>query len=69
VPITFIDRYNPEQFEILGLDKELTRDRKAAAINGRGLYTRIFIRRRISLQSKIKRFIMPTLPKGDGNKT
>ena len=26
VPITFIDKYNPEQFELLGIDKEFTTD-------------------------------------------
>lgn len=45
VPITFIDRYNKNQFEILGLDKDLTYNHKGAMINGRNLYGRIFIRR------------------------
>jgi hypothetical protein len=45
VPITFLDRYNPTQFEILGLDKNLTTDRKGVKVSGQQLYTRIFIRR------------------------
>ncbi len=45
VPITFIDRYNPEQFKILGRDKDLTNNKKGLYINGRLLYTRILIQR------------------------
>jgi len=45
VPITFIDRYNPKQFSILGLDKDFTYDGRSAVLGGRNLYGRIFIRR------------------------
>ncbi len=45
VPITFIDRYNKNQFEILGLDKDFTNDGHGAILKGRHLYGRIFIRR------------------------
>ena len=47
VPITFIDKHNPDQFEILGLD-----DHRGAwlghgpSLNGKTLYRRIIIRRK-----------------------
>lgn len=49
VPVTFIDRYNPQQFEILGLDKDFTYDGKSVRIGGKNLYTRIFIRRKCNM--------------------
>lgn len=50
VPITFLDKYNPEQFEIIGLDR-YTVPKKALiggrlAINDKTLYARVLIRRR-----------------------
>lgn len=50
VPITFLDKYNPEQFEIIGLDrytvpkKDLVGGR--VAVNGKPCYARILIRAR-----------------------
>jgi len=44
VPITFLDKYNPEQFEIIGSRKGT--DGKNLAINGRCPYFRILIRNR-----------------------
>ena len=54
VPITFMDKYNPEQFEIIGMSGDLANPllidgkRKTGCfyINGRRLYDRIAIRRR-----------------------
>ena len=47
VPITFLDKYNPEQFEILGLDDHRVNWRgRGPDINGKTLYRRIIIRRR-----------------------
>ena len=46
VPITFMDFYCPEQFEILGIDKDLTDNHKRGIINGKQLYARIFIRKK-----------------------
>jgi hypothetical protein len=57
VPITFLDKYNPDQFEIIwttdrggdGMLDDLKKkhDRfDAPVVNGRGLYKRIFIRHR-----------------------
>jgi hypothetical protein len=59
VPITFLDKYNPEQFEIIGCSDRGGDNRKAVneirltekpedspKLNGRKLYTRLFIRRR-----------------------
>ena len=57
VPITFLDKYNPNQFEIIwttdrGGDGKLEHLKKkhdrfdAPVVNGKGLYTRIFIRKK-----------------------
>ena len=57
VPITFMDKYNPEQFEILGATESEGKGFSAglwdadsgvaqATINGAKVYKRIFIRRR-----------------------
>lgn len=46
VPITFLSKYNPDQFEILGFDKEFTADHNRGLINGKRLYARLFIRRK-----------------------
>ena len=50
VPITFLDKYNPEQFEIIGLDrytvpKELLVGGRLA-VKGNTKYARILIRRK-----------------------
>jgi len=48
VPITFLDKYNPDQFEIMGIDRvlveELTGKVSRFLINGKELYARIVIR-------------------------
>jgi len=47
VPVSFLDKYCPEQFEILGLDNHTLNDglgKGANTINGRGIYRRIIIR-------------------------
>ncbi|MBQ4433028.1 MAG: hypothetical protein II894_02600, partial [Bacteroidales bacterium] len=49
VPITFLDKYNPEQFEIIGLDRYVEDNPKYGhrfTINGKETYARILIRRR-----------------------
>ena len=58
VPITFLNKYNPEQFEILGMESSAGYDSEIVgiprlkegdarpAINGKTTYARIFIRRR-----------------------
>lgn len=46
VPVTFLPKHNPEQFEILGIDKDLTEDHSRGKINGATKYARFFIRRR-----------------------
>lgn len=47
VPITFLDKYNPEQFEILGLDDHRTEWRgRGPELNGKCIYRRIIIRRK-----------------------
>ena len=47
VPITFLDKYCPEQFEILGLDDHREEWRgKGPDINGKTIYRRIIIKRK-----------------------
>lgn len=49
VPITFLDKYNPDQFEILGLanSARYIGDYPCyTVINGKKIYNRILIRRR-----------------------
>jgi hypothetical protein len=50
VPITFTDKYNPDQFEFLGIDKEFTTDRSRFKLTENGkqrtLYARMVIRRK-----------------------
>jgi hypothetical protein len=48
VPITFIDKYNPEQFEILGIDRVLVEEATGKVsrfrINNKEIYARVIIR-------------------------
>ena len=50
VPITFLDKYSPEQFEIIGLDRYTVPKQYLVggrvAINGKACYARILIRRK-----------------------
>ena len=58
VPITFLDKYNPEQFEVLGLSASAGYNKEIVGIpfvgnkdarcliNGKNTYARIFIRRK-----------------------
>lgn len=46
VPITFIDKYNPEQFEIVGNEDSLGIPKGRGYVNGKRMYSRIFIRRK-----------------------
>ena len=59
VPITFLDKHNPEQFEILGITDKNSPFRKKNApktdrayLNGKRLYARILIRRRRKSRKK-----------------
>ena len=45
VPITFLDKYNPDQFEILGTSTS-DMPKGAPYVNGKRIYERILIRRR-----------------------
>ncbi len=47
VPITFLGKYEPKQFDLIGSDIMLTYNRDRCTINGRRLYARIFIRRNL----------------------
>lgn len=51
VPITFLDKYNPEQFEIIQLCASHGKEPKgieneSGCINGKWLYARILIRKK-----------------------
>ena len=49
VPVTFMDKHNPAQFEIVGLDRYIEDSPhygKRFSINGKETYARIFIRRK-----------------------
>lgn len=49
VPITFLDKYNPEQFEIKGIDRYIEDNPNYGhrfKINGKEIYARILIRRK-----------------------
>ncbi|MCL2742296.1 MAG: adenine-specific methyltransferase EcoRI family protein [Planctomycetaceae bacterium] len=54
VPITFLDRYNPRQFEILGSNRGRDQDPngvfgRGTFLNGKETFKRIFIRKRIQM--------------------
>jgi hypothetical protein len=44
VPITFLDRYNPEQFKIIGNEYDLEIEKGRGYIEGKRMYSRIFIK-------------------------
>ena len=44
VPISFMDKYNPDQFEIIGNEYDLKIEKGRGYINGKRMYSRIFIR-------------------------
>ena len=49
VPITFLDKYNPDQFEILGSNRDVNQDPnkvygRGSILNGKETFKRIFIR-------------------------
>lgn len=46
VPITFFDKYCPEQFEIIGNEYTLNIDKGRVYIDGERLYSRIFIKKK-----------------------
>ena len=50
VPITFLDKYNPDQFEIIGLDRYTVPKEflvgGRVAINGKATYARILVRKK-----------------------
>ena len=44
VPITFLTKYNPNQFEIVGNEYSLNIDKGRVYVDGKRMYSRIFIR-------------------------
>lgn len=60
VPITFLDKYNPEQFELIGMAEDNGKGYSGEAskwdginphclINGKAMYKRIFIRKKVQM--------------------
>ena len=50
VPITFLDKYNPEQFEIVGLGRYVPDNPRYGhrfAVKERELFARILVKRRL----------------------
>ncbi len=47
VPITFLDKYNPEQFEIIGNEYDLQVEKGRGYVNGKRMYSRIFIKNKM----------------------
>ncbi|MBR4872206.1 MAG: hypothetical protein IKV00_00060, partial [Clostridia bacterium] len=50
VPITFLDKHNPEQFEIIGLDRYMPDNPRFGhrfTINGRETYARILVKQKL----------------------
>lgn len=46
VPITYLSNHNPEQFEIIGNEYELNIQKGRGYINGKRMYSRLFIKRK-----------------------
>ena len=49
VPITFVDKYNPQQFQIIGIDRYVADNPnygKRFKINGKEIYARILVKRK-----------------------
>ena len=50
VPITYLAKHNPDEFEIIGLDRPLMKEKTGKVVcfylNGRELFSRIVIKRR-----------------------
>ncbi|MGN1077910.1 MAG: adenine-specific methyltransferase EcoRI family protein [Candidatus Gallimonas sp.] len=46
VPVTFLVKHNPEQFEIVGNEYTLNISRGRGYVKGKRMYSRIFIRRK-----------------------
>ena len=54
VPITFLDKYCSKQFEIIGMDNDLTKDKKRGIIKGKRLYARIIVKLIINIDTENK---------------
>jgi hypothetical protein len=46
VPVTFLDKYNPDQFQIIGNEYDLQIEKGRGYINKKRMYARIFIKKR-----------------------
>ena len=55
VPITFLDKYNPKQFELIGIDRYVEDNPnygRRFSINSKEVYARILIKNRLLQESK-----------------
>lgn len=53
VPITYLDKYNPSQFELLGIDRYIDGNRtpnKRFMLNGKEVYARIVIKKKTGMK-------------------
>lgn len=66
VPITFLDKYNPEQFEILGTST-MDMSKGAPYVRGKRIYERILIRRRQYGADCVPQSEQPHLRDADGS--
>lgn len=65
VPITFLDKFNPRQFTIVGNEYMLAVPGGRCYLNGQRMYSRIFIRR--TADAKMRRLHLPdTVPVNTG---
>lgn len=46
VPKTFMSKHNPNQFEVLGRDTDMTKDGKGLKLNGKNVFARFIIQRK-----------------------
>ena len=60
VPISFLDKYNPKQFEILGCNRGIDQDPngvygRGAFLNGKEVFKRLFVRRIKKIKEKLSK--------------
>jgi len=59
VPVTFLDKYNPQQFEIIGCNRDVNQDPnrvygRGSMLNGKETFKRLFIRNKQITRGKCK---------------
>ena len=46
VPISFLEKHNPKQFDIIGMDNDFTNNKDRTVLNGKVKYARVLIKRK-----------------------